>query len=65
MIPLCQHHHDAIHHRGWSLAIDERRTITWTRPDGTEDVRPYVPLADPHLHNLFDAGGARDRRAAS
>ena len=51
--------------RAWSLAIDERRTITWTRPDGTEDVRPHIPLADPHPPNLFDAGGARDRRAAS
>ena len=63
MVPLCTTHHDAIHHHGWSLGIDADRTLTWTTPDDTPRVCPFVPLADldrppdagdPHTLRLFD-----------
>ena len=46
MVPLCTEHHDLIHHRGWTLAIDTDRTLTWTAPNSTTRVTPFVPLAD-------------------
>jgi hypothetical protein len=46
MVPLCTDHHDLIHHRGWGLAIDTERTLTWTAPDGTTRITPFVPLAE-------------------
>jgi hypothetical protein len=46
MVPLCNEHHDLIHHHGWTLTIDPHRTLTWTRPDGTTRVCPHTPLAD-------------------
>jgi hypothetical protein len=61
MVPLCTEHHDLIHHRGWHLAIDIDRTLTWTAPDGTARVSPFVPLADldqPTQPTLFGHGPA-------
>jgi len=54
MVPLCQHHHDAIHHRGWRLGIDLERTICWTAPDGTDQHYPHVSLTDEREPRLFD-----------
>lgn len=54
MVPLCQDCHDKVHHGGWKLAIDEQRTITWTEPDGSDHVHPYVALADTDQPALFD-----------
>ena len=46
MVPLCSEHHDAIHHRGWTLAIDDERTLTWTAPfDSCMLVHRFTPLA--------------------
>lgn len=41
LLPLCETHHHLVHEGGWSLAIDEHRSVTWTRPDGS------VWLVDP------------------
>ena len=34
LLPLCETHHHLVHEGGWSLEIDERRAVTWVRPDG-------------------------------
>ena len=53
MVPLCTACHDNIHHRGWTITIDEQRTITWTAPDGTPTMYPHTPLADHDQPSLF------------
>ena len=53
MVPLCSDHHDAIHHGGWTLTIDEHRNITWTAPDGTVSEVPFFGLADTDQPHLF------------
>jgi len=58
MIPLCQRCHDLIHHRGWTLTIDEQRTLIWTAPDGHDTVMVHVGLADHGQPSLFDHPGA-------
>jgi hypothetical protein len=35
MLPLCDTHHHLVHEGGWDLTIDDRRRVTWHRPDGT------------------------------
>jgi hypothetical protein len=35
LLPLCQRHHDKIHHDGWLLRLAPNRTLTITLPDGT------------------------------
>jgi hypothetical protein len=35
LIPLCETHHHLVHEGGWNLTIDDRRRVTWYRPDGT------------------------------
>lgn len=35
LVPLCETHHHLVHEGGWNLLIDERRRLTWQRPDGT------------------------------
>jgi hypothetical protein len=35
LLPLCQRHHDKIHHDGWLLRLARNRTLTITLPDGT------------------------------
>jgi hypothetical protein len=57
MIPLCNHHHDAIHRRGWQVRIDPLRNLTWTFADGRQRVCQYVPidhLDQPGQSSLFD-----------
>ncbi len=41
MAPLCSRHHHLCHEGGWHLSIDQRRTISVRRPDGT----PYLTRA--------------------
>ena len=36
MVPLCDRHHHLVHEGGWHLRLDERRVLTWSRPDGTD-----------------------------
>jgi hypothetical protein len=35
LVLICNGHHHDIHDRGWSLTIDEQRTVRIKRPDGT------------------------------
>jgi hypothetical protein len=35
LVPLCSHHHHRVHADHWTISLDDRRTITVTRPDGT------------------------------
>ena len=35
LVPLCGPHHHLVHEGGWNLEIDEHRTVTWIRPDGS------------------------------
>jgi hypothetical protein len=35
LLPLCETHHHLVHEGGWNLVIDEQRTVTWLRPDGS------------------------------
>lgn len=35
LLPLCSFHHHLVHEGGWRLALDARRIVTLTRPDGT------------------------------
>jgi hypothetical protein len=35
LLPLCERHHHLVHEGRWHLTIDERRRVTWHRPDGT------------------------------
>jgi hypothetical protein len=35
LLPLCETHHHLVHEGGWNLTIDDRRRVTWYRPDGT------------------------------
>lgn len=34
LIPLCEQHHHLVHEGGWTLTIDDRRQLTWTKPNG-------------------------------
>jgi hypothetical protein len=34
LIPICHKHHHLVHEGGWNLAIDARRNLTITYPDG-------------------------------
>ncbi len=51
--PLCDGHHDDIHHRGWTLDIDEHRNVTWTAPDGDQVVVPFHGLGGNEQSRLF------------
>jgi hypothetical protein len=53
LAPLCNRHHDDIHHRGWILDIDDHRNVTWTAPDGTHHDVPFRGLADMDHPTLF------------
>ncbi len=49
LLPLCETHHHLVHEGGWSLDIDERRAVTWLRPDGSvwlTDAGPNRTAAD-------------------
>ena len=35
LLPVCNEHHHLVHEGGWQLALDERRNLTVTHPDGT------------------------------
>lgn len=35
LLPLCHKHHHCVHEDGWRLALDGRRNLTITYPDGT------------------------------
>jgi hypothetical protein len=35
LLPVCSRHHHALHERGWQLELDDDRTLTILRPDGT------------------------------
>jgi hypothetical protein len=34
LLPLCHRHHHRVHEGGWKLALDVRRNLTITYPDG-------------------------------
>jgi hypothetical protein len=34
LLPLCHRHHHSVHEGGWQLALDARRNLTITYPDG-------------------------------
>jgi hypothetical protein len=34
LVPLCELHHQAVHHDGWLLQLAPDRTLTITLPDG-------------------------------
>jgi hypothetical protein len=42
LLPLCHRHHHLVHEGRWRLALDQHRTLTIIRPDGT--VHATVPL---------------------
>ncbi len=49
LLPLCETHHHLVHEGSWSLEIDERRAVTWLRPDGSvwlTDAGPNRTAAD-------------------
>ena len=46
MVPLCARHHHLCHEGGWQLSIDQLRTISVRRPDGTSWLTR--PWATPH-----------------
>ena len=35
LLPVCHRHHHLVHEGGWHLALDERRNLTVTYPDGS------------------------------
>jgi Domain of unknown function (DUF222) len=35
LLPVCNKHHHLVHEGGWHLALDERRNLTITYPDGS------------------------------
>jgi hypothetical protein len=35
LLPVCEAHHQNIHHSGWILTLTADRTLTITLPDGT------------------------------
>ncbi|MGZ6983109.1 MAG: HNH endonuclease signature motif containing protein, partial [Ilumatobacteraceae bacterium] len=34
LLPICHRHHHCVHEGGWHLALDTRRNLTITYPDG-------------------------------
>ena len=49
LLPLCSKHHHLVHEGGWRLSIDNRRTITLRRPDGSHDRTVFwAPPAGEH-----------------
>ena len=34
LLPLCEHHHQNVHHDGWMLTLTADRTLTIQLPDG-------------------------------
>ena len=34
LLPVCNRHHHLVHEGGWQLALDPRRNLTVTFPDG-------------------------------
>ncbi len=35
LAPLCRHHHDRVHAKGWRLSLSSRRCLSVTYPDGS------------------------------
>jgi hypothetical protein len=35
LLPLCEQHHQKIHHDGWTVSLGSNRELTLTLPDGT------------------------------
>jgi hypothetical protein len=35
LLPICHKHHHLVHEGGWHLALDQRRNLTVTYPDGS------------------------------
>ncbi len=53
LLPLCSRHHHLVHEGGWQVAIDSRRTLTWSRPDGSVDRTVFWEPPDgerPEVH---------------
>lgn len=42
LVPVCAHHHAAIHDRGWQVQVDGRGHVEFTTPDGSP-IRPPPP----------------------
>jgi hypothetical protein len=40
LVPLCHRHHHLAHEGRWALRLNEDRSLTVTRPDGTVTVHP-------------------------
>ncbi len=45
LFPVCPRHHGEAHTNGWTYHLDEHRTLTIRRPDGTTTTTPHVPLS--------------------
>ena len=45
LFPICPRHHGEAHTNGWTYHLDEDRTLTIRRPDGTTTSHPHRPLA--------------------
>jgi hypothetical protein len=57
LLPLCETHHHLVHEGGWDLMIDDRRRVTWQRPDGTVwmvDTGPDRTRTDTSCHRPTD-----------
>lgn len=35
LLPVCEQHHHLLHEGGWSVEMDDDRTVRWKRPDGS------------------------------
>ena len=70
LLPVCETHHHLVHEGGWQLSMDNRRRVTWTRPDGSvwlTDTGPNRPppnrAADDRRRRPPGGGQTRSRSA--
>jgi hypothetical protein len=47
LLPLCEHHHHAVHDHGWTLHLAADRTLTITRPDRTIHATTHPDMPAP------------------
>ena len=48
LLPLCETHHHQVHEGGWNLSIDNKRAVSWLRPDNTLRQTVDGPNRRPH-----------------
>ncbi len=58
LIPLCNVHHERVHHSGWRIELDDQWNLTIIKPDG--QIWRTIPL--PSAAPTWSRNTRRDRR---